>query len=649
MAGQNPSMVIRVAATIAELKANLAEGKSQIETTTAAMTKLAASFSGDRIIQAAHNVTAAVNEIGGVSKLTDAEMARVNSTLEKALDKYRVLGKEAPAGMRELAEATRGATTSGEGLSSWLGKTNGLLAAFGLTLSVGAIVQFGRSVLQAGDAIQKMSDQTGLSLQEVQQLQHIAGQTGTSIDGLVGAVQTLQQRLGDDSTGASGAMRRLRINLTEFNALGPYDQMTTLADAIRAIEDPTERASTAAAIFGGRWREIMPVILSGMRELGDAAPRMSDSAVQAIDRFGDALDRMKTRAIVAGGTVAEFAEKVFALANGDFKQLEMEADGVTDALKKVGPPTEFLTTTTKALGLSAQEAARLERELTASAEESIAVNKEAERAADAYADSIKRLTSAHESAVSALANKLFGFDDIQRAQQYIEALGSVENVSKLSADAQEELARVMTAGRDSMLRAGAGTDELTSKMEAFRLAATQAGRDTAEAMNQIEAEARAAAQAAIDTAAVVASSMTTALDAVDARMAASTMTWGQAMSAVAAGLGTMTGTVQAPTGPEVPYGYNGTFMNLGISGRREFGGPVRGGGSYLVGERGPELFVPGTSGAIVPNGGGMGSVAIHVHVGNFIGSDYTAARQLAGIVKRELEQSLGSQRKLDAA
>jgi len=39
----------------------------------------------------------------------------------------------------------------------------------------------------------------------------------------------------------------------------------------------------------------------------------------------------------------------------------------------------------------------------------------------------------------------------------------------------------------------------------------------------------------------------------------------------------------------------------GIFGARADGGPVTGGGPYLVGERGPELFVPNSSGNIVPN------------------------------------------------
>lgn len=39
----------------------------------------------------------------------------------------------------------------------------------------------------------------------------------------------------------------------------------------------------------------------------------------------------------------------------------------------------------------------------------------------------------------------------------------------------------------------------------------------------------------------------------------------------------------------------------GIVGARATGGPVAGGMPYLVGEQGPELFVPPSSGAIVPN------------------------------------------------
>jgi hypothetical protein len=49
-------------------------------------------------------------------------------------------------------------------------------------------------------------------------------------------------------------------------------------------------------------------------------------------------------------------------------------------------------------------------------------------------------------------------------------------------------------------------------------------------------------------------------------------------------------------------------QNLGF---RASGGPVSSGSPYVVGEQGPELFVPTSSGRIVPNGGGGASIVIN--------------------------------------
>lgn len=47
----------------------------------------------------------------------------------------------------------------------------------------------------------------------------------------------------------------------------------------------------------------------------------------------------------------------------------------------------------------------------------------------------------------------------------------------------------------------------------------------------------------------------------------------------------------------------GGFVGDLFGGERAQGGPVAGGKAYLVGEKGPELFVPGQSGSIIPNTG----------------------------------------------
>jgi len=57
-----------------------------------------------------------------------------------------------------------------------------------------------------------------------------------------------------------------------------------------------------------------------------------------------------------------------------------------------------------------------------------------------------------------------------------------------------------------------------------------------------------------------------------------------------------------------------------FAGFRAEGGPVGAGGAYMVGEKGPELFVPSSSGSIVPNGamgssgGSAGGVTVNYNI-----------------------------------
>lgn len=74
---------------------------------------------------------------------------------------------------------------------------------------------------------------------------------------------------------------------------------------------------------------------------------------------------------------------------------------------------------------------------------------------------------------------------------------------------------------------------------------------------------------------------------------------------------------------------------VGLEGRAS-GGPVIGGTSYVVGENGPEIFTPGQSGMITPNGGGGVSIVIS---GNTL-LDSSAAEKMADMLVRTLKQNL---------
>jgi len=74
---------------------------------------------------------------------------------------------------------------------------------------------------------------------------------------------------------------------------------------------------------------------------------------------------------------------------------------------------------------------------------------------------------------------------------------------------------------------------------------------------------------------------------------------------------------------------------------RALGGPVTGGQQYVVGEQGPELFVPNQSGSIVPNGAMGGQINVTVQAGAFLGSSDDArefARRIYGALNDEAKR-----------
>jgi len=94
-------------------------------------------------------------------------------------------------------------------------------------------------------------------------------------------------------------------------------------------------------------------------------------------------------------------------------------------------------------------------------------------------------------------------------------------------------------------------------------------------------------------------------------------------------------------GARVGGAVGGAIGALGFGGGRAMGGPVSGGTAYMVGERGPELFVPKGSGTIVPNGAGRGTT-INLTVNGAIDSESTA-RQIVQILNdSQARGTLGS-------
>ena len=97
-------------------------------------------------------------------------------------------------------------------------------------------------------------------------------------------------------------------------------------------------------------------------------------------------------------------------------------------------------------------------------------------------------------------------------------------------------------------------------------------------------------------------------------------------------------------------GYTAPLL-AGLPGRAT-GGPVIGGSPYIVGERGPELFIPGPSGTIIPNhqlsGSNAAPISVSVSVdatGSSVQGDAGQGQQLGRVVAAAVQAELIKQRR----
>ena len=86
-----------------------------------------------------------------------------------------------------------------------------------------------------------------------------------------------------------------------------------------------------------------------------------------------------------------------------------------------------------------------------------------------------------------------------------------------------------------------------------------------------------------------------------------------------------------------------------FSGERAKGGSVLSGRSYLVGERGPEVFTPSTAGMISPNnslGGGPTNIVVNVDAsGSAVEGDNQGGEELGRVLSVAIQSELIKQKR----
>lgn len=182
-------------------------------------------------------------------------------------------------------------------------RVGGSIAAAGGAITAG----LGKAVFdfsEAGDALDKMSIRTGVSVEALSELSFAAQQSGTNIDQLSQAMFRSFRRVGNAAIAGGGpaarALEELNLNAKELSKLKPEKVFEKLTDALGGVANEAERNQLGFELFGDNFRQIQPLLsqgTDGIRELREEARRLghnltSEQAKAAAD-FTDAWSRVK--------------------------------------------------------------------------------------------------------------------------------------------------------------------------------------------------------------------------------------------------------------------------------------------------------------------------------------------------------------------
>lgn len=335
------SFVDAVAKAETELK-SFETGAAKVERSLGRMTD---AFSGRRVIQEATQMARVFSDMGDGAHLTESELKRMGSTANEAIAKLKAMGLDVPPGIQKVADAAKNTGSAFDGIKGPLSSATSLLQTFGVGLSAAAVVGFAKSILDDADALTKMHDRTGISIEGLQRLQVAGDDAGNSIEEMAGAVNQMQNRLAGGDSSAVGSLAKLGLAFEDIKGLSPDRQFMAISDALRQVDDPAQQVQIAMDLFGKTGATVLPTLKRGFDDVRDAAVGMSADTAKALDDAGDTLQAWwrSTKGVLAEGLVM-FGR--FATGGYDpirIKQREMAADAeaLAQALAMVKPPAEF--------------------------------------------------------------------------------------------------------------------------------------------------------------------------------------------------------------------------------------------------------------------------------------------------------------------
>jgi len=517
---------------------------------------------------------------------------------------------------RAAAEVDQLGTKMEKGAAS-VGKIGKAAIAAGAALAGSAIVATLKDLVVQGleyaSALGETAQQLGVSTKALQEYRYAATQVGLSQEDMDKSLAKLTRSMGEALNGVKGpaeAFDKLGIDIKAFVTSGrdAGDLLPIIAEKIKGLGSDSERAATLVDLFGRNGQKLMPLLSDGARGVNDLRKAahdfgivMSEDMIKKADAASDKISSLETimKAKLAV-TVADNADKIIEMANALEKLIKRLSD-TYDATKRLmdGPFGKF------ARGFAdMQMSGGL---IPWMMSDSQAQAKPTGGAAAAPASQARWPTGAAPSVLHPTSTMSKPWSNTTRPSLLLKTnlaasragytpgagiTGGIEAIGGTAAQVEQAMERMASANDNAAARADIANVQI---VRSFKDMADQ----TISALDRVAGAVRGGGFLDI-------------------------------LSSVI-GFGLQLGSIGA-FGKKVASNINAT--------PRAHGGPALAGRVHLVGERGPELFVPGGSGNVVPNGA-LGGVTNNYFSGNLMTPEFWQAIQAGDIAAANAGGTLG--------
>jgi hypothetical protein len=230
-------------------------------------------------------------------------LANVIEIIIRAKDQTGPAIKQAATGLNGLKDGFGKIPSAIQGAAAAIGPFGVATLAAGTAITAATIAT--KSFLDtvkggadAGDALNRIAEQTGLTVEQVSRLKFAATQSNTSIESLNTGIRFLSRNLFEAQRGGKEQTETLRElgfsgKEAEGNLGGTSSALLKISDRLKQVEDPGTRTALAMRLFGRSAQEIVPFLAQGsdsIKKLGDEADAAGITVTTAAGKLGDAFN-----------------------------------------------------------------------------------------------------------------------------------------------------------------------------------------------------------------------------------------------------------------------------------------------------------------------------------------------------------------------